>query len=86
MNDKVKYAKRVTGEDFSYELDKVKSQKRDFGATFMIMPELIKGIKRAKRRMKRKGADTEMYKAQVQAYETRLIKRYEFEYGKGFMK
>lgn len=86
MNDKVKFCKRITNEDYSYELGKRKSQFRDFHATFMTMVELIRGIKRANKRMKKQPAKADMYKAQIQAYEDRLLKRYEYEYGKGFIK
>jgi hypothetical protein len=78
MNERVKYAKRYMDEDFDFQLQAPRKQKRDFGATFMTLPELERGVKRATKKAKRTedAQKREMYKLQATAYEDRIQARY----------
>lgn len=77
LREKVKYSKRNLSEGFDYVVAEPKKSKRDFGATWMTLKDLEKGIKRAnKRLLKATGEKREMYAAQVAAYEERIAKRY----------
>ena len=73
LEQKVSYKKRFINQEGQYELKKAAHQDRDFGATFMTVDQLRRGIARAQKRLKTEPKEkANMYREQSAAYHKRL--------------